>query len=315
MTINESNNLAKGRPLDEIRIRDPFVLVDTDDERYWLYGTTDPDPWQGPGIGFDVWWSRDLKSWHGPRSVFSPPPGFWAECNFWAPEVHRHGGRLVMIASFRSTHTGRGVQTLVADHPRGPFLELSHGPVTPPGWECLDGTLFVDGDGVPWLVFCHEWLQVDDGRICAMPLTPNLDDAAGDPVELFRASTAKWVRPVQERHHFVTDGPFLHRTSGGELLMLWSSFARGGYAVGLARSATGTLRGPWHHEPTPLRRGDGGHAMLFRNFDGGLMMALHAPNRSPLERARLLEIEESGDGLQLVSRPWWRRWRPRLRIR
>ncbi len=315
MTIEESTNRAEGRPLNEIRIRDPFVLVDTDDERYWLYGTTDPDPWQGPGIGFDAWWSRDLKSWHGPLSVFCPPPGFWADCNFWAPEVHRHAGRLVMIASFRSTRTGRGVQTLVADRPQGPFLALSHGPVTPPGWECLDGTLFVDGDGAPWLVFCHEWLQIDDGRICAMPMTPILADAAGDPVELFRASSAPWVRPVQEKHHFVTDGPFLHRSPDGELLMLWSSFSRRGYAIGVASSPTGALLGPWRHERRPLRQGDGGHAMLFRDLDHQLVMALHTPNRSPLERTRLVGVDDSAGRLRLDAPPWWRLWLGRNRSR
>ena len=307
---NEDDSL---RPLGEIRVRDPFVLVVRDERSYWLYGTTDPDPWHGPGVGFDAWWSRDLENWRGPIPVFRPPPGFWAESNFWAPEVHRHRGRLVMIASFRSARYGRGVQTLVADYPAGPFLPLSAGPVTPSDWECLDGTLHFEDDGAPWLVFCHEWLQIDDGRICAMPMTPSLDGAAGDPVELFRASSAPWVRPVQERHHFVTDGPFLHRAPGGDLLMLWSSFSRRGYAIGLARSTTGSLQGPWHHEPRPLRQGDGGHAMLFCDLDRRLMMALHAPNRSPLERARLLQVEESVNGLYPVWRPRWRRWLERLR--
>jgi hypothetical protein len=313
MAYEESDNPAESRPLGEIRIRDPFVLVERDESRYWLYGTTDPDPWQGPGVGFDAWWSRDLENWHGPVAVFRPPGGFWAEKNFWAPEVHRHRGRLIMIASFRSARDGRGVQTLVADHPAGPFLPHSVSPVTPPGWECLDGTLYIEDDAAPWLVFCHEWLQIDDGRICAMPMTPNLDGAAGDPVELFRASAAPWVRPVQEKHHFVTDGPFLHRAADGDLLMLWSSFGRGGYAVGLARSATGALQGPWRHEPRPLRQGDGGHAMLFRDLDRRLVMAIHTPNRTPMERARLLQVEESVGGLRLVSRPWWFRWRQRLR--
>jgi arabinan endo-1,5-alpha-L-arabinosidase len=134
--VNDRDDQAMSRPLDRIRVRDPFVLVERDEQRYWLYGTTDPDPWHGPGVGFDAWWSRDLENWHGPIAVFRPPPGFWGECNFWAPEIHLHRGRLVMFASFHSAREGRGVQTLVADHPSGPFLPLSTGPVTPPGWAC-----------------------------------------------------------------------------------------------------------------------------------------------------------------------------------
>ena len=30
---------------DEIRIRDPFVLPDAAGRDYYLYGTTDPEPW------------------------------------------------------------------------------------------------------------------------------------------------------------------------------------------------------------------------------------------------------------------------------
>lgn len=60
---------------------------------------------------------------------------------------------------------------------RDPFVPLSDGPVTPADWECLDGTLYVAADGTPYLVFCHEWLQVKDGEMCAMPLTPDLTAA------------------------------------------------------------------------------------------------------------------------------------------
>ena len=316
VTRSDPVGTAGARRLDQLHLRDPFVLVEREAQRYWLYGTTDANPWQGPGTGFDAWWSIDLDSWQGPVAAFRPPPGFWAESNFWAPEVWFHGGRWVMFATFFSRGSGRGVQTLIADRPSGPFVPLSEGPVTPPDWECLDGTLHVDPDGVPWLVFCHEWLQVDDGRMCALPLTPELDRAAGEPIELFRASSAPWVLPIQERHHFVTDGPFLHRTPAGVLLMLWTSNGRRGYVVGLARSATGELRGPWQHRHRPLNRGDGGHAMLFRSLDGRLMMALHAPNRSPLERPRLMPMDELEDDLRLTPRSgagdWWRRLRARV---
>ena len=64
---------------------------------------------------------------------------------------------------------------------RDPFVPLSDGPVTPADWECLDGTLYVAANGTPYLVFCHEWLQVKDGEMCAMPLTPDLTAAAGEP--------------------------------------------------------------------------------------------------------------------------------------
>jgi len=42
-----------------------------------------------------------------------------------------------------------------------------------------------------------------------------------------------------------TDGPFVARSAEGTLLMLWSSHGGAGYAMGIAESTNGTVRGPW----------------------------------------------------------------------
>jgi hypothetical protein len=44
---------------------------------------------------------------------------------------------------------------------------------------------------------------------------------------------------------------------------------------------------------------DGGHAMQFKRLDGQLMMILHQPNRVPDERAVIMEMEETGDAIQV----------------
>jgi hypothetical protein len=83
--------------------------------------------------------------------------------------------------------------------------------------------------------------------------------------------------------------------------MLWSSFGEGGYNLGVARSTSGKVTGPWEHDAEPLYRGDGGHAMIFRTFDGRMMLALHAPNGGGKERARFLPIAEK-DGRLVVEK-------------
>lgn len=50
-------------------------------------------------------------------------------------------------------------------------------------------------DGTPYLVFCHEWLQVKDGEMCAMPLTPDLTAAR-------TAACSKKVCPAKRRALF-----------------------------------------------------------------------------------------------------------------
>lgn len=288
----------------DIQLRDPFVLPVEEERTYYLFGSTDADIWRGPGTGFDCYRSRDLETWEGPYPAFRPAPDFWAETNFWAPEVHRYRGRYYLLATFKADGVRRGTQVLVADAPTGPFTPHSAGPVTPRDWECLDGTLHVGPDGQPWMVFCHEWVQAGDGRVLAMPLTEDLSAAAGEPRELFRASQAPWAQQVHSERHgsgYVTDGPFLHRTAAGELLMLWASFVGGRYAQGLARSTTGDITGPWEHEPQPLYEGDGGHGMVFRRFDGDLVLTLHSPNRTPHERAQFIAVRENAGTLEVVA--------------
>jgi arabinan endo-1,5-alpha-L-arabinosidase len=138
--------------------------------------------WAESGLGFDGITSTGLLTWEGPFPVFRPPGDFWADRNCWAPEVYACRGRYFMFASFKATEICRGTQLLAAESPQGPFHPLSAGPVTPPDWECLDGTLFLVTDSTPWMVFCHEWVQVSDGEICALPLSADLASAAGEPI-------------------------------------------------------------------------------------------------------------------------------------
>ena len=83
--------------------------------------------------------------------------------------------------------------------------------------------------------------------------------------------------------------------------MLWSSFGRQGYGIGIARSQSGRLLGPWIHHLTPLWAKDGGHGMIFRTFEGRLFLTLHAPNQTPHERAAFYELEERNDTLHLYT--------------
>lgn len=291
----------------DIHIRDPFVLALPDEGRYLLFGTTGENAWSEPGLGFDCYVSRDLEDWEGPIPVFRPPSGFWSNGQFWAPECHSWQGHYYLFASFARDGHQRGTQILVADQPEGPYRLHSDGPVTPRDWECLDGTFFVDDAGKPWMVFCHEWLQVEDGGMYTVPLSEDLRGAVGEPMLLFHASAAAWSKPYAShgrQNNRVTDGPFLYRGTGarGHLLMLWSTVGYGGYAMGYAVSETGDILGPWHQSPAPLFGKDGGHGMIFRAFDGRLLMTLHTPNATPNERPTWIEVAERDDGLAVVDR-------------
>jgi hypothetical protein len=44
---------------------------------------------------------------------------------------------------------------------------------------------------------------------------------------------------------------------------------------------------------------DAGHSMIFRTFDGTLMLALHQPNRTPDERPVFRQVKEVGGQIKL----------------
>ncbi len=268
-----------------------------------MYGTRAKRCW-GEDDGLDCYLGGGLAEWSGPAEVFHRPAGFWADRNYWAPECHFYRGSYYLFASFKSADRCRGTQILRAEHPLGPFHVHSKEPVTPADWECLDGTLYISPDGEPWLVFCHEWVQIGDGAVCALPLTDDLRQPAGDPRVLFHASEAPWVTPHQTSGHrfreaLVTDGPFLHRLGNGVLLMIWSSFGKDGYAVGAAKSGSGGIEGPWIQMEAPLFGANGGHGMIFADKEGKLWLALHSPNRTPLERPVFYPLRETESGIEL----------------
>ncbi len=267
----------------DIRIRDPFIYTDREAGCYYMYGTTDLHPASIAAYhSFSVYKSTDLTYFEGPIEIFnSTDCNFWGERDFWAAEMHPYNGRFYLFGSCKSDTHHRGTQIFVSDRPDGRFLPVAPEPPTPADWECLDGTLFAE-NGIPYMVFCHEWTQIKNGQICAIPLSPDLTRAVGEPVLLFCASDNPAVTGMgPDGENYITDGPFLWHADG-KIRMIWSSFGEGRYLVLTAEADT--LLGPWTHGGSQFDF-DGGHAMLFETLDGRRMIAMHAPNTTGEERA------------------------------
>lgn len=298
-------------PIEDIYIRDPFILADKTSGNYYMYSSKSVTADDGTARGgVAVYRSRDLKTWDGPFQVCEIPADNWITGTIWAPEVHEYKGKYYLFATINSdiawkgpkkdwpAYTYRGTQIFRADSPEGPFEAMNRMPATPIDEMALDGTLWVE-DGVPYMVYCHEWVQVTDGTMKVVRLSDDLSEPVGAPVRLFNASAAKWSTGAANGS-YVTDGCYLYRTKNGKLVMIWSSFMNGEYAIGVAESTTGKILGPWRQNDEPLFNRNGGHGMLFNDFDGGLHLVIHVPN-SPagMERARIFDIEDTGDGLRL----------------
>lgn len=299
------------KTLDEIQIRDPFIYADQSTNTYFLYQTSDTVIGGQTRGGVIVWRSNDLQKWVGPKRVFTCPADNYLTGQVWAPEMHKYKGKFYLFLTINSDIEWRGqkagwqkylhrvVQVMRAKSPLGPFNPITKLPTTAIDQMALDGTLYVEDDK-PYIVYCNEWVQRSDGTFRLTELKPDLSHTIDDGHDLFCASAAPWCVPVQHSDDgtpgYVSDGCFIWRTSQ-KLLMLFSSFCKRGYTVGVAESLTGKIAGPWHIQPEPLIDFDGGHGMIFRDLGGQTWLVAHSPNSpSGKERARLVKIEETENG-------------------
>ena len=291
----------------DFRIRDPFVLAE--DGVYYLY---ESKPWDG-GRGVFVRRSTDLERWTDKVQVMRVADDLPVR-KVWAPEVHKHKGSYYLFVTLTLEKGAYPIAPLVpgrekfieprgtwvyrSKSPMGPFEPVKRGPVPPQDWMTLDGTLYVE-DGQPYMVFCHEWCQTKDGRMCYAPLAPDFTSFTDAPTTLFKATGA------MEGAGIVTDGPYLYRSpKKGALYMIWSNTVKRSdkkdpdYVVFVRTSLSGKIAGPWSKDELLFGQ-NGGHGMIFKTFDGRLMLTLHQPNNTPNERMALFEVEDTGETLRI----------------
>ena len=294
----------KNIPLDSIRLSDPCIFADQKTSTYYMTGT-----------GGLVWKSPDLRKWTGPYHVVKTDPDSWMGKNpmIWAAEIHEYQHRYYYFATFTNrdviidTVKGnkierRACHILVSDHPDGSFVPMKDLTYLPANMPTLDGTLWVDKDQQPYLVYCHEWLQNWNGTIEKIRLKPDLSGTIGKSKLLFKASDSPWSKERNEKgdtvFNKVTDGPWLFRTKTGRLGIIWTSWIFDVYTQGVAYSQSGTLDGPWIHEKAPITPPNFGHGMLFRTFEGKLLMSVHShrnDNGRYIRVPHLFEVDDSGD--------------------
>lgn len=300
--------LRKNVPLKDIYLSDPFVMADAATSTYYMTGT-----------GGLLWKSRDLALWDGPYSVAVIDTTSWMgpHPHIWAVELHKYKDKYYYFATFTNSSViidtvaghpieRRACHVLVSDKLEGPYVPKGDSTYLPATKPTLDATLWVE-DGVPYMIYCHEWLQNRNGTVERIRLKDDLSGTVGEPKILFRAYDSPWSRggkrggPVVP--NFVTDGPYLFRTDTGRLGMIWTSWVYDAYTQGVAYSTSGRLDGPWIQEPEPITPPNFGHGMLFRTFDGTLLMSLHShfvdPQGRYVRKPRFFHVDLSSDKLVL----------------
>lgn len=303
----KKNSVRKDVPLDSIQLSDPCILADKKTGMYYMTGT-----------GGQLWKSKDLARWDGPYQVTETDPSSWMgpKPEIWAAELHEYKGKYYYFATFTNdavkidTVKGtviprRASHILVSDNPDGPYKPMKDATYLPASMPTLDGTFWVDKNGKPYMIYCHEWLQNWNGTVEKIELKPDLSGSIGKGKILFRSSDSPWSREKMGDKvlpNRVTDGPWLFRTGTGRLGMIWTSWVFGDYTQGVAYSESGTLDGPWVQEKDPITPPNFGHGMLFQTFDGKWLMSVHSHrdvNGRYVRIPHLFEVDLSGDKLVL----------------
>ena len=277
--------------LEDINIRDPFILTDNKERKYYMYGSF----FDGKNRGFQCFVSENLIDWSEPKIVFTSSKEFWGSEDFWAPEVHKYNDKYYLFGTFSSKSKKRKTQILVSDNPLGPF-EICSAPIGPENWFTLDGTLYVENNK-PYCLFSQEWLTDNDGKLCAIELDKDFKNTIGEPKILFKASETGWSRCPKRNPNkediYIVDAPFVYEFDNQKII-LWSSWATkedNGYAVGVAYPLNGVLGGKYIHKQLKLPEIDSGHPMIFKDLNGRNLICYHKNNSlQGKERAVLREI-------------------------
>jgi hypothetical protein len=164
--------------LSNINMRDVCILPDPASKTYYMVGA-------GRQNSVRAYTSTDLATWYGPEIIFTAPDSLWGDIEIfgiWAPELHAYRDKYYLFLTFNTRNAfseqwrkwrprvTRGSQVLVADAPIGPYTAFNSHATLPVDMMTLDGTLWVE-DGVPYMVYCHEWVQIKDGTIEYIQLT------------------------------------------------------------------------------------------------------------------------------------------------
>lgn len=286
----------------DLNIRDPFITVDREEGCYYLITSTRK---QGRGA-LIAYKSLDLEMWGEVGYVYQARTDYIGNSHFWAPDFYQYKenyycfitvGRDKDPAINMGTTILKGGESPIDGYV--PLLPADQLNITPTDMVALDGSLYVDDQGVPYMVFCHEWTQVHDGGVWAVKLKEDLSGADGEAWRLFSASESGWAVSGGGDENIITDGTIIWKDkASGNLIMTWSSMSAAkevgvqNYSIGQAISKSGKIEGPWEHDPVPLWSSNGGHGMVFEDLEGNLKISFHLPNSpSGSERVTIRDIE------------------------
>lgn len=305
-----------------ISFGDPFILYNSTDATYYMYGTS------GNINGFKAYSSKDLKNWEDKGVIYTADqPTSWGKDCFWAPEVYERNGKFYLwySANWKNNPENKletfRIGTAIADSPTGPFKDLYDHPIFDPGYPIIDVNLYFDDDANKVYLYysrcCFEnpveseiaewakakgWFEeVEESWIYGVEIKPDFSGVIGEPQLLLRPplkmddAQSEWEsRSVtsNEVNRRWTEGSFLFKEKDTFYMMYSANYFGGkNYAVGYATSK---------HPLGPFEKAANNPVLQKNTEEGGSVtgtghnMVLTLPNKERLcvYHAR---TDESGD--------------------
>lgn len=297
--------------IDTMNLRNPFIYLDKENLTYYMSGD-----------GGAVWVSNDLHKWKGPYDLLELDSTIWIGMfpQISSPEIHRYNNKFYFVATFTRPDVvienvsgtdipRRSCQLLVADSLQGPYKPIdAETPLLPAAQASLSATFCNDEYGAGYIIYSRDYRQTGDGTVQILRLDDNFGGRIGEPFVMFRASQNEWSKAKGGDYVYSPrmDGAFLFDTEGLELGMLFTTDIAGESAVGVAYTEKNCgFNGPWHIERQPFLTGNYGEPMLFKDFDGTLVMLLHKDtviNGRRIYKPTMFEMDSQYDKLKIKGK-------------
>ena len=279
-----------------IFLADPTIFFH--DGTYYLYGTSGQDPNQG----FEVYKSKDMKSWEGPAGVNEgyalKKEDAFGEKGFWAPQVFHYNDTFYMAYT-----ANENIAIATSQSPLGPFTQRSKQPLTAPVKQ-IDPFVFIDNDGKKYLYHVR---LTEGNRLFVAEMTDDFSAIKPETLQEIISAEEPWEN-TRNVEWPVAEGPSVLRHNNLYYLVYSTNdFRNPDYAVGYAVSDHPL--GPWRKHPeNPIlsRKEVGqngpGHGDFIRKEGEELYYVLHthysenevSPRRTAVVKAQFRKTTDAG---------------------
>lgn len=288
-------------PLLRVETGDPCVLREGD---WWYsYSTSGCDR----GGSMPIRRSKDLAHWDHVAHLLPEDahPEWIGGCDFWAPEVHRIGKRLVAYYTARDRQKRFCIGAATAADPAGPFTHLPAPIVRDSRLGLIDPNYFRDPVGGGSYLLWKE----DRNDLRPQEPTPiRLQWLTGDGLQLVGEARTILVNDAPWEGVLVEGPELLYRAGMYYLLYSGNVYSGADYGVGVARAEH--VEGPYAKGPAnPFLHSDAhrdgpGHCFPLEDAPGEWLLFYHARETGKgLPRCLMAEpLIWSADGWPAVPR-------------